>query len=153
MLSIHPLEGDGLALGGEGNGGVSGLDPRTGILGVVVDEDAVLADVVDLAAGADDADEPLGGDLGDVAGEPLDLAGLAGLVGGLGEDVDGVAGGDEVADDSDIGGEGLESGHSGGLKSGSAVGSIRLVEVSEDAVHIEVVSHCECPFRFFLSTL
>ena len=66
---------------------VSGLGPLADVLHIVVNKDAILADEVNLAARAYDADELLGGQLGDELRQPVNLAGLAVFVGGLGQDV------------------------------------------------------------------
>ena len=85
-----------LALFGEEDGLVSGLLPLPSVGAVIVHEDAILTDVVDLAALGDDDDVGFV-HLGDVLGEPLDFALGAISVGGLGQDVAGVTGGDEGA--------------------------------------------------------
>ena len=88
-----------------------------------------------------DADELLGGQLGDELGEPVDLSGLAVLIGGLGQDVNLNTGSDEGTNCGNVLGERLEVCHGLTLAGSGLVKSIGLVEVCEDAVHVEVVSH------------
>ena len=124
---------------------MSTLDPLAGVLGVIVHQHAILADEVNLAARTHDADEALGGHLGDVASQPVQLALPGVLVGGLGEDVHQSTSGDEVPHGLDIlheRGEVREVITAEGLR---ALG-IGGVEVSQNAVHVEVVSHFCIPF-------
>ena len=122
-----------------------GLFPLAGIFGVIVHQNAVLADVVNLAATSHDTDEPLGGHLGDEPGQPVQLAGLAVLVGGLGEDVHQSTGGDLLAEGLDVLGERLQLSHALAAEGHALVGGVGFVEVGEDSVHVPVVSsHCVC---------
>ena len=134
------LEGYRFALAGEKQGLVATLDPLAGVLGIIVHQNPILADEVNLAARAHNADEPLGGHFGDVLGEPVQLALPGVLVGGLGEDVHQRAGGDEVPHSLDIlneRGEVREVVTAEGLRPLGVGG----MEISQNAVHVEVVSH------------
>ena len=134
------LEGYRFALVGEEPGLVATLDPLAGVLGVIVHQHPILADEVNLATGTHNADEPLGGHFGDVLGEPVQLTLSGVLVGGLGEDVHQRAGGDEVPHSLDIlneRGEVREVVTAEGLRPLGVGG----MEVSQNAVHVEVVSH------------
>ena len=116
------------------------LDPLAGVLGVIIHQHSILADEVNLATGAHNADEPLGGHLGDVPGQPIKFTLPGVLVGGLGEDVHQRTGGDEVAHGLDIlneRGEVREVVTAEGLRPLGVGG----MEVSQNAVHVEVVSH------------
>ena len=116
------------------------LDPLAGVLGIVIHQHPILADEVNLAAIPHDTDEPLGGHLGDVLGKPVKFTLPGVLVGGLGEDVHQRASGDEVPHRLDVfseRGEVREVVTAEGLRPLGVGG----VEVGQDAVHVEVVSH------------
>ena len=116
------------------------LDPLAGVLGVIIHQHPILADEINLATGAHNADEPFGGHLGDVLGKPVKLALPGVLVGGLGEDVHQRAGGDEVPHRLDVlseRGEVREVVTAEGLRPLGVGG----MEVGQNAVHVEVVSH------------
>lgn len=136
------LEADRLALGGEKHSREASLFPRSGILHVVVNKDARLADEVNLFTMTDDADEAVAVDLRDELGEPINLARLAVLIRRLGEDVNSLALGDEIADGLDVLGKRLEICHRLAVHRNRFVLGVSLVEVGEHAVHVEVVSHC-----------
>jgi len=116
------------------------LDPLAGVLRVIVYQHAILADVVNLAAIADDADEVLDGHLGDVLGKPVKLTLPGILIGGLGEDVHQSTSGDEVAHGLDILNEWGEVCEVVTAESLCPFG-IGGVEVGQNAVHVEVVGH------------
>ena len=58
------LEGDRLALAREQDSRVTRLDPRARVLRVIVHQNAVLADEINLATVADNADKHFSGKLG-----------------------------------------------------------------------------------------
>lgn len=134
------LEGHRLALAGEKQGLVATLDPLAGVLWVIIHQNPILANEVNLTTRAHNADEPLSGHFGDVLGEPVKLTLPGVLAGGLGEDVHQRAGGDEAPHRLDVlseRGEVREVVTAEGLCPLGVGG----VEVGQDAIHVEVVSH------------
>lgn len=154
FFRLYFLEADRFALGGEKHRRISGFLPRLGVLGVIINEDARFADEVNLFTMTDNADEVLGIHLGDVFGKPVNLASLAVLIRRLSEDVDLLALGDEVLHRVHVLGKRFEVRHRGAAQRRALIGGVSLVEVSEDAVHVEVVGvHCGVSLRVFLTLL
>ena len=133
-------QGDSGSLVGQQDGGMTGLFPLTGFLGIVVNQDTLFNHVFVFLAITDNDDDLLGGQLRDELSQPVDLGLLGILIGGLGEDVALMTVSDCLAHGRHVGGEGAEATDEGVAASVAVVG-IGTVEVCERSVHVEVVSH------------
>jgi len=133
---------------------VTSLDPLLDVGHVVVNQDAVLADVVHLATLVD-ADEVLSVHGGNVLAEPVDLAHHGVLVSSLGQDVAGDALSQQLVQGLDVLGEGRQVRQVIALERQSAEGETGM-EIGQHAIHVPVenlVHHFRVPLALDVSII